>query len=406
MTSSCTRFLSFLAVSLVALSACAAGSPKSPETSATTSPEISVQPAESSARLTQISAGTYHTCALTSDGGVKCWGSNGDGQLGDGTDESRLTPVDVKGLTSKVTRISTGFTHTCALTSDGGVKCWGWNSSGQLGDGTDESRLTPVDVKGLTSKVTRISGGTYHTCALTSDGGVKCWGWNPFGALGDGTTKDRFTPVDVKGLTSNVTQISVGGGHTCALASDGGVKCWGYNGGGELGDDTFEDRFTPVDVKGLTSGVTQISGGTYHTCALTSDGGVKCWGENPFGQLGDGTTKDRFTPVDVKGLTSKVMQISAGYAHTCALTSDGGVKCWGDNSGGALGDGTDEDRSTPVDVKGLTSKVTQISAGGKHTCALTSDGGVKCWGENPFGQLGDGTTTGRSTPVDVMGLTS
>ena len=355
MTSSCTRFLSFLAVSLVALSACAAGSPKSPETSATTSPEISVQPAESSARLTQISAGTYHTCALTSDGGVKCWGSNGDGQLG---------------------------------------------------DGTDESRLTPVDVKGLTSKVTRISGGTYHTCALTSDGGVKCWGWNPFGALGDGTTKDRFTPVDVKGLTSNVTQISVGGGHTCALASDGGVKCWGYNGGGELGDDTFEDRFTPVDVKGLTSGVTQISGGTYHTCALTSDGGVKCWGENPFGQLGDGTTKDRFTPVDVKGLTSKVMQISAGYAHTCALTSDGGVKCWGDNSGGALGDGTDEDRSTPVDVKGLTSKVTQISAGGKHTCALTSDGGVKCWGENPFGQLGDGTTTGRSTPVDVMGLTS
>jgi len=390
-----------LLVAAVLLAGCTGTQSASPQESlpTTTSPETSVKPAKSAARLTQISAGRVHTCALTSDG-VKCWGYNEDGQLGDGTDENRPTPVDVKGLTSKVTQISAGGKHTCALTSDGGVKCWGDNDWGQLGDGTDEYRYTPVDVKGLTSKVTQISAGGNHTCALTSDGGVKCWGWNPSGQLGDGTDENRSTPVDVKGLNSKVTQISAGGGHTCALTSDGGVKCWGENFFGQLGDGTDEYRYTPVDVKGLTSKVTQISAGGARTCALTSDG-VKCWGYNEDGQLGDGTEESSLTPVDVKGLTSKVTQISAGGGHTCALTSDGGVKCWGENAVDE-GDGS----LTPVDVKGLTSKVTQISAGDRHTCALTSDRGVKCWGDNDWGQLGDGTDEYRYTPVDVKGLTS
>jgi len=297
----------------------------------------------------------------------------------------------VKGLTSKVTQISAGYAHTCALTSDGGVKCWGDNVYGQLGGGTDEYSLTPVDVKGLTSKVTQISAGGNHTCALTSGGGVKCWGYSGDGQLGDGTDGYSLTPVDVKGLTSKVAQIDAGAYHTCALTSDGGVKCWGDNGDGQLGDGTDANRSTPIDVKGLTSKVTQISAGGNHTCALTSDGGVKCWGDNEEGQLGGGTDEYSLTPVDVKGLTSKVTQISVGGNHTCALTSDGGVKCWGNNLYEQLGDGNDEYSLTPVDVKGLTSKVAQIDAGAYHTCALTSDDGVKCWGDYLYGQLGDGT---------------
>jgi len=391
MTLSRGRVYPFLAAAIVVLSGCVAGS--------SNSSEISVKAA-------QISGGGAHTCALTSSGGVKCWGYNGAGQLGDGTTENKSTPVDVKGLTSKVTQISASFGHTCALTSSGGVKCWGDNRAGQLGDGTTDYRSTPVDVKGLTSKVTQISTGFRQTCALTSSGGVKCWGYNWYGELGDDTTENKSTPVDVKGLTSKVVQISGGGAHTCALTSSGGVKCWGDNRAGQLGDDTTENKSTPVDVKGLTSKVTQISASFGHTCALTSSGGVKCWGYNGAGQLGDGTTDYRSTPVDVKGLTSKVTQISAGFGYTCALTSSGGVKCWGDNEYGELGDDTTENKSTPVDVKGLTSKVVQISGGGTHICALTDNGGVKCWGDNKDGELGDDTTENKSTPVDVADFAS
>jgi alpha-tubulin suppressor-like RCC1 family protein len=353
--------------------------------------------------ISAITAGYAHTCALTAGGGVKCWGYNYFGQLGDGTTTDRYTPVNVSGLASGVSAIAAGELHTCALTAVGGVKCWGTNTFGQLGDGTTTDRTTPVDVSGLASGVSAIATGDYHTCALTTVGGVKCWGYNEYGQLGDGTTTDRHTPVNVRRLAIGVSAIAAGGYHTCALTAVGGVKCWGWNSFGQLGDGTTTDRHTPVNVSGLAIGVSAIAAGDFHTCALIAGGGIKCWGYNVDGQLGDGTTTNRHTPVNVSGLASGVSAITAGGWHTCALTAEaGGVKCWGRNLYGQLGDGTTTDRTTPVDVSGLASGVSAITAGELHTCALTAVGGVKCWGWNSFGQLGDGTTTDRHTPVDVV----
>ena len=356
--------------------------------------------------VSAVAAGSDHTCVLATDGGVQCWGSDAYGQLGVGGNSRLLTAADVLALTGGMSALAAGYSHNCVVAVGGGVKCWGANGNGQLGDGTTTTRATPAGVSGLAGGVSKLALGNSHSCALTSGGGAKCWGYNSYGQLGDGTTTQRTTPVDVTGLTSGVVAVAAGYYHTCALTSGGGVKCWGYNSYGQLGDGTTTQRSTPVDVSGLTSGVVALTAGYYHTCAVTSAGGVKCWGYNSNGQLGDGTTTYRSTPVDVSGLTSGVAAIAAGYYRTCAVTSGGGLKCWGSNSNGQLGDGTTTQRSTPVDVSGLTSGVVAITAGSCHTCGVTSAGGVKCWGNNSNGQLGDGTTTQRSTPVDVNGLTS
>jgi uncharacterized repeat protein (TIGR01451 family) len=359
--------------------------------------------AKAAPMLVPLSAGVFHTCALTAGGGVKCWGAGGDGALGDGTFDNSNVPVDVTGLGSGVAAISAGWYHTCALTTAGGAKCWGDNSGGQLGDGTNTVRTAPVDVTGLSSGVAAISGGGFHTCALTTAGGVKCWGANGYGQIGDGTNTARTAPVDVTGLTGGVAAITTGYYHTCAVMTGGGVKCWGDNFYGQLGDGTTTEHHDPVDVTGL-SGVVGITAGESHTCALTTGGGAECWGDNGYGELGDGTFDRSNVPVAVTGLSSGVASISSHGIHTCALTTGGGVKCWGDNFRGQLGDGTSSNvRNVPADVTGLPSGVAAIAAGYYHTCALTTSGTVKCWGYNSYGELGDGTTTNSNVPVNVLG---
>ena len=191
--------------------------------------------------------------------------------------------------------------HTCALTSGGAAKCWGFNGTGQLGTGTTSGSKTPVQVTGLTTGVTAITAGVMHTCAIAAGGAAKCWGFNSGGQLGNGTTTTSPTPLQVTGLATGVTAINADTWNTCAVAS-GAAKCWGYNAGGQLGNGTTADSATPVQVSGLTTGVAAISAGLFHACALTVAGVAKCWGANADGQLGNGTTTDSLTPVSVTGL--------------------------------------------------------------------------------------------------------
>jgi alpha-tubulin suppressor-like RCC1 family protein len=360
-------------------------------------------------KVMAVAAGYRHTCVLTGVGGVRCWGANEDGQLGNGTTFGSTRPVGVSGLASGVVAIAAGGQHTCAITGAGGVKCWGYNNGGQLGNATKTNSSTPVDVRGLASGVTAIAAGAGSVCALTSAGGVKCWGWKLDGRFGNGPTSDQTstTPVDIKGLASGVSAISANNLHACALTNAGHVKCWG-----STTSSSATNSNVPADVRGLGDGFTEITAGGLHACAITSSGGVKCWGDNAEGELGNGSNTSSNSPVGVSGLTRGATALAVGSTsdyvymdtHTCALTSVGGVKCWGPNRDGQLGNGSTTSSSRPVEVSGLDSGIIAVAVGGSHTCAITRDRRLKCWGDNSTGQLGNGSMTNSPTPVDVVGL--
>ncbi|MBK7590113.1 MAG: fibronectin type III domain-containing protein [Betaproteobacteria bacterium] len=349
----------------------------------------------------KIAAGNLHSCAITNAGEAKCWGDNGSGQIGDGSSDTRLSPAKVSGL-SGVTAIDGGSRHSCAVKGAGEVWCWGLNDSGQLGDGDPsiERHLEPVPVSGLASDATAVALGGLHTCALANVGATYCWGNNASGQLGNFTQTSSAVPVRVTVLGSNVLSIAAGADHSCAVGGSGTVGCWGSNAFGQLGTGDKVDRGSPPP-GGIGTGVAVVAGDA-HSCSLTSDGGVKCWGDNSHGQLGDDSTTERLVPVDVVGLATGVTAIAAGGSHTCALLSSGGVKCWGRNADAQLGDNSTIQRLTPVDVVGLDSGVTAIAAGLNHSCALTALGEARCWGNNANGQLGDRSLMGTWTPVGVL----
>lgn len=296
-------------------------------------------------------------------------------------------------------QVSAGSMHTCAVTVDGAAKCWGSNYFGQLGDGSTNNSSTPVDVSGLGGGVVSISAGLRHTCAVTTLGTAKCWGYNYHGQLGNGGTHDSNTPVNVGNL-SGVASISAGSGHTCVVTTSGVAKCWGGNAHGQLGNGGYTKFSTPVDVSG-SNNMVSISAGSSHTCAITALGAAKCWGAGSKGQLGTGSYMSAPTPMDVSGLGSGVASISAGGRHTCAVTTRGVAKCWGYNDRGQLGNGGTTNSNIPVDVSiGMAS----ISASSSHTCAVTTGGAVNCWGSGSGGRLGDGGTDNSYIPRSPYGL--
>jgi alpha-tubulin suppressor-like RCC1 family protein len=350
-----------------------------------------------------VGGGVSRTCAVTAGGGLKCWGDNLYGRLGDGSGTNQNSPVDVSSLGSGVIGVSAGDDHTCALMATGGVKCWGRNAFGELGDGTAPTdHATPVDVSGLSSGVVAIAAGSLHTCALTTAGGVKCWGSNNSGELGSGNHTEQHVPVDVIGLTSDVVAIAAGAFSTCAITADGTLKCWGDNTFGQLGTGDTTSQSTPVDI---LTGVVAVSIGHDHTCAVMSGGSVKCWGFNTVKQVGDTTTDWRLSPVDVIGLSGTIKAVAAGYSHTCALNDSGTVQCWGSNSFGQFGIGSAE-LANDVVTSGFSTDATAIAAGNEEVCVRAGDGSLQCAGNNRSGELGIGSLTQAEvhTPVDVVGF--
>lgn len=345
-----------------------------------------------------LDGGYAHTCSLTEDGDAYCWGRNSAGELGTGViTPNSAVPILVTGGVSFAS-LYPGGEHTCALTALNKAYCWGSNVDGQLGQGNNSSSAAPLAVAGGL-QFSALTGGFAHVCGLAGAGKAYCWGSNGMGQLGDGTTTGRNAPVAVGG-GKNYVELSARGSHTCGLLASGEAWCWGRNTDGELGDGTTANRANPVAVGGGLVFI-ELTTGFAHTCGLTAAGEAYCWGDNSLGQIGDGTTVDRLTPVAVAG-GHTFQALKARGAHTCAVTTAGPAYCWGENSGGQLGDGSTTDRSSPVAVLGGLS-FTEVSSGATFSCGVTDATLLYCWGDNSNGQLGDGSFVSSAVPVKVLG---
>lgn len=350
--------------------------------------------------VSAVSAGFYFSSALKNTGVIWAWGENTRQELGNGSSANSLVPVQVSNISTALGISSQGY-HSLAALTNGTVYAWGSNFCGDFGTGVSATQVVPTAIPAMTN-VKSVVGGDGFTYAVKNDGTIWTWGNNPNGELGNGTQVSRSTPAQLSSLTG-VTQAAAGLLHGVALKSDGTVWTWGYNGYAELGNGTTTNSLTPIQVS--INGVVAIAAGAAHTLALRSDGTVWGWGYSVDGELGTGTSGYYYIyPTQVSGLTG-VVAISAGYFHSLALKSDGSVWAWGSNSSGQLGTGNTTPSLVPTRVANITG-ISAISAGYYHNLAVrSSDGTAWAWGNNPNGELGNGTTTASLVPVQVPGLT-
>ncbi len=361
---------------------------------------------------TTVATGYRHTCVIATSGGVSCWGLNDNGQLGDGSVGGyRPYPAPVVGLSGPAVSIAAGIDgyHTCAVLASGVAQCWGHGEYGQLGNGGNQGSPRPVTVTAsYTGSVAQIEVGEFSSCLRTEQGGVWCWGLGIHGQIGNGSGANQSTPQPVSGLSSGVVDLSLSYKTACAITGQGAAKCWGWGLYGQLGNGSFGSSSGPADVSGLGSGVTEISVGSYHGCAVTTWGGVRCWGRNDEGELGTGQTSAQVQYVSVSAGSipaAGLVRLQAGALSTCGLYGGGELRCMGYNEGGLLGLGHGDTvvltLTRPMDIVGGVSGFDSAT----HGCAVVN-GAAKCWGLNAQGQLGDGTTAARVAPTQVVSFTN
>jgi alpha-tubulin suppressor-like RCC1 family protein len=366
---------------------------------------ITTDAAVADTNIPRVAAGEGHACLRTRDGLVHCWGDDTAGQLGRGTPgEPSPGAVKVEGLTGVVT-IAAGDKHTCALTADKSVWCWGQNSQGELGQASTAAPIaTPTQVPGLRPVVSLAAAGA-HTCVVDGAGQITCWGANTFGECGPASAATMTTPVDVP-VGAPVSALALGGQHTCVVVQAGTVKCWGRNQDGQLGNgNTGANSPKPGDVAALTD-VRALMAGDDHTCALLPGGMMSCWGDGENGELGTGALGGSPSPAPVAGLRD-VVQSAGGREHSCAVLQSGTVTCWGQDLVGELGNGSVMYNSpSPIDVKTITDAV-HVAAGANFSCIAHRERGAACWGAAlgaPTPGLVDAGTGYDTLPVEVAGL--
>ena len=381
--------------------------------------------------IEELSLAGQHSCARRGDGTVYCWGANGHGELGTGKAGANETkPVKTLTIGAPFKAVGSGQDHTCALETNGSLWCWGYAPFGPLGgaagNGDCSCEASPAQVGTLGYDVVGIGIGGGGGCAIKGDQSLWCWGSNRDGELGIGSTADTPLTAEVTALGKSTTEVAVGESHACALKKDGTVWCWGSNNQCQMGDGTTTAPYcggvncltSPRQVTALGTETTHLEAGGKTTCAMRIDGSLWCWGFNNSGQLGIGVAPPYGgptpcgAPAPVTALGNTVTGVALGASHVCAVKKDGSLYCWGAADQGQLGTGTAKEscglaskcESSPVEVTALGKTVTQVEAGGSHTCALTDDG-VFCWGENMSGQVGDGTTaTPKAMPTAVHGI--
>ncbi len=369
---------------------------------------LAIAAAPAPARAARLAGYESHACAVSVGGVLRCWGSNSYGKLGDGSTTSSLTPVTVQGIDRPVISVATGLDHTCAVTDQGKVYCWGLNTLGQLGINGAPNSATPVEVTAVGGPAIDIKAAYYGTCALRADGAVRCWGYADGGRLGLGATTFAFLPATPPGLAAGVTAIAMGQTNLCATLAGGGVRCAGQDDVGQLGNGATTGTQTLVGpVNGLDGTVfTDIVSGMFHACALSEAGAVKCWGSNYDGAIGNNGSPGYVTePQDVVGLDHGVVQLGSGGNFTCAILDDASLRCWGAGASGELGTGNFLSSRVPLVVPDFPDGVLAAGGGSYSNCAIDSAERVFCWGRNNYGLAGDGTLDRYTTPQAVPGLT-
>jgi alpha-tubulin suppressor-like RCC1 family protein len=353
-----------------------------------------------------ISAGYEHSCLVTWEYKMKCWGYSGHGESGSGSLSVQSTPVNVYDSEMKSTKaMDVGTYHVCSIDNESQLYCWGYNGQGQLGDSTTTTKSYPTRVTELTDTL-QVSTSAYHTCALNSEWRVYCWGDNAYGQSGNSVGNNQLSPQQITGLgDSRPIMVSAGREHACILLENGTIGCLGRADLGAMGDGSSTETHNVIRWPNLPQGKSAISlsSGWRHVCAIFDDFSLYCWGSNNNGQIGNGNKTNIFTPIQILDSSYQVVGVTTGQGTTCSWLRNGSALCWGDNAYGQIGNGNNTEMTTPTWVKKHTSNndigIISMDNSAYQTCAQYDNGAVSCWGKaNSYYGLGDATQTTRYQP--------